>query len=765
MVTPLSVCLANATSTTLITAKQLYAGVGVANSGYPYTETKIGAGVTGYGQIWAAGTSNNWAAAGSLPAEDGHGFILESAVLNLAGKRFVAGNWAPTVRLTSCSSPGLPGGTINCATIVRYSVYRAAGSYDTIVTDIYTGRLIDNTPTTIALPAAAGILASLGAGDVLYIGLWLNVTSMNGGATYVRLNRLSTDTINKTGDPNAKHVTPGYETSTSSNRTVPADAALSATTNITRYIPAAAALVVGNQRVMPSSAALTLLPTAHWTPASSTVTLDAVTGARLLLYNGASARDMTVSASFQVAEDCGLVARYTDSTHFYLLRYSDSERGVYGLSRYGAGRYGMVSYSDGAVGTITIELYNGGAPTILAATTASISRDKPHLVIFTVVRDLLTGYLDGERVIQVADSAMISPGQAGYRYSGASSTLYSFRVEAQGADLEDAPLTVLSKVTLSSDNPMRSPALHSLRVEARDRSLASGALVPDTNYGKQKNAAAILDDVSTLSQCSWRIREGALSFGEAPNGRLLPWLLSSETLLAMSPPQLVRQSPGYRNRHIILSANDTIAMEEERMGDGVRRSWTMTYALDEEPTILLDGTDMSVGIKDEQTGCDFYWTRGSRDIWQDKDGLLLSFANTLDITYVGQTTSDVMAESVEQQQALAALSETSGIVEVVEKANGLSVASAQARADAMIERYARLARAFTCETEHAGAEAGMLAYVFVPEHGITDGSFYLTEVKRTVYEQADGTLRHRYGLKVVEGPNIGNFSKFFVPVT
>jgi hypothetical protein len=765
MVTPLSVCLANAPSTTIATAKQLYAVVGAANSGYSFYETKIGAGVTGYGQIWAGGTSTNWAAAGSLPAEDGHGFILESAVLNLAGKRFIASNWTPKVRLTSVTTPGTGGGTISCSIIVRYSVRRAGGSYDTIAICTLTGQTITGTVTTFTLPATAGVLAAFASGDVLALSIYLNVTALSGGATYVRLNRLSTDVTYKTGDPNAAHVTPGYETSTSSNRTVSADAALSATTNITRYVPAAAALVVGNQRVISSLAALTLLPTAHWTPASSIVTLDAVTGARLLLYNGATARDMTVSASFQVAEDCGLVARYTDSTHFYLLRYSDSERGVYGVAYYGAALYGPARYSDVTAGTITIERYNGGAPTILGVVSARIARDRPHLAIFSVQRDLLTGYLDGERVIQVADSAMISPGQAGYRYSGAASTLYSFRVEAQGADLEDAPLTVLSKVTLSSDNPMRSPVLHSLRVEARDRSLASGVVVPDTNYGKQKNAAAILDDVSTLSQCSWRIRDGALSFGEAPNGRLLPWLLSSETLKAMSPPQLVRQSPGYRNRHIILSANDTIAMEEERMGDGVRRAWTMTYALDEEPAILLDGTDMSVGIKDEQTGCDFYWTRGSRDISQDKDGLLLSFANTLDITYRGQTTSDVMAESVEQQTALAALSETSGIVEVVEKANGLSVASAQARADAMIERYARLARAFTCETEHAGAEAGMLAYVFVPEHGITDGSFYLTEVKRTVIEQADGTLRHRYALKVVEGPNTGSWSKFFVPVT
>src|SRR5881392_3294189 len=100
MSTALTVYTANAASSTLSTSNQLYVVLGAANTGYPFNTTHFGT-ATGYGEIWAQGNSGAWAAAGSLGAATGHGFLLENVRTNLEGQTIVAGNWTPTVRLTS----------------------------------------------------------------------------------------------------------------------------------------------------------------------------------------------------------------------------------------------------------------------------------------------------------------------------------------------------------------------------------------------------------------------------------------------------------------------------------------------------------------------------------------------------------------------------------------------------------------------------------------------------------------------------------------
>ncbi len=215
--TALTVGFASAASTTVSTADQLYVVAGVSTPGFPFVFNFSG-GATGYGQLWAQGNAGGWLAAGSIGSQDGHGFLLENSVLNLEGQTLAAGNWTPTIRLTSMTSSSAPGGTITADIIVRISKRSSGGTYTTIATSTLTGASLTSTATSFNLPAASGAATAFATGDKLYIDVWLNITASTVGASGgVRLNRESNDTTGLTFDPNAQIVSPGYSPSVTIN--------------------------------------------------------------------------------------------------------------------------------------------------------------------------------------------------------------------------------------------------------------------------------------------------------------------------------------------------------------------------------------------------------------------------------------------------------------------------------------------------------------------------------------------------------------------
>lgn len=238
--TSLTVLLADAAATTISTAKKLYSIVGAANSGYPFYATTFGSS-TGYGEIHNTNFTG-WNAGASIGSQSGNGFLWD--VTTLEGQQILSGNWSPTIRLTSMLG-GSPTGTISCSILVRASKYSSGGTYTTIMTATATGQTLTSTATTFNLPATSASAVNFSTGDKLYIDIWLNITGTTGGANAVRLNRLSTDTTNLTGDPNAQIVTPGYQPSATARTQSVASRFLLAL-NHTQSIPARFRLALGH---------------------------------------------------------------------------------------------------------------------------------------------------------------------------------------------------------------------------------------------------------------------------------------------------------------------------------------------------------------------------------------------------------------------------------------------------------------------------------------------------------------------------------------
>jgi hypothetical protein len=203
----LTLYLSAAASAVLTSANQLYHAGQATASGLTYTQLGT---ATGYGEVWAQGTANAWAAAGSLPAPDGHGFFLDDSTLD--NQTLQAGSWNAIVRLVAAlGTSGTLGGSVTADIYERWFRYRA-GVYSLIVQMLLTGQTINNTITNYSL-SGTGVSMDFAPGDKLYSQVDLNVTNAGaGGVTQtIRLNRLSTDTVSFTGDPFAQIVTPGFQ--------------------------------------------------------------------------------------------------------------------------------------------------------------------------------------------------------------------------------------------------------------------------------------------------------------------------------------------------------------------------------------------------------------------------------------------------------------------------------------------------------------------------------------------------------------------------
>src|SRR5260221_13761312 len=92
--TALSLYLSSAASATLSTANKLYSILGTPTG--TSNNTQLGT-LTGWGEIWAQGTTNVWPAGGSSPTPTGHGFLFD--VNTLQGKDLLAGAYSGSLQL------------------------------------------------------------------------------------------------------------------------------------------------------------------------------------------------------------------------------------------------------------------------------------------------------------------------------------------------------------------------------------------------------------------------------------------------------------------------------------------------------------------------------------------------------------------------------------------------------------------------------------------------------------------------------------------
>jgi predicted XRE-type DNA-binding protein len=85
--------------------------------------------------------------------------------------------------------------------------------------------------------------------------------------------------------------------------------------------------------------------------------------------------------------------------------------------------------------------------------------------------------------------------------------------------------------------------------------------------------------------------------------------------------------------------------------NGTRKQWILDRAAAAAPVITVNGVEKTVGIAGVDTGKDWYWSEGSRDIEQDEGAVALPNTATLAITYSGLDRAVAFVENAAEMTA------------------------------------------------------------------------------------------------------------------
>jgi hypothetical protein len=215
----------------------------------------------------------------------------------------------------------------------------------------------------------------------------------------------------------------------------------------------------------------------------------------------------------------------------------------------------------------------------------------------------------------------------------------------------------------------------------------------------------------------------------------------------------------YRNRQYVRAGLGLTASRTETLvGDGTRKSFTLAYPVGATPTtITVGGVGKTIGIREVDSGKDWYYQSGSPVINQDPSASAVGSGVIISVAYEGQYPIIVAAQDDAALTDRATVEGGSGIYdEVIDEPAIADVDSATDRAFGLLRRYARIPRKANIVTVTAGLRAGQLVTVDITQHGLT-GSWLVESVSIRDYNGQ----RVEYQATLLDGEAIGGWQGFF----
>lgn len=301
-------------------------------------------------------------------------------------------------------------------------------------------------------------------------------------------------------------------------------------------------------------------------------------------------------------------------------------------------------------------------------------------------------------------------------------------------------------------------------------------LYPAENVGVIPNAtfvyctvAAALDELVKVASAAgvpyyWQIDQNKqlwfVPYTSVINSTLVDGLQIDDGHASGTAPTVTRANPTYRNTQYVLGGvAQTASQTETRKGDSNITAWTMDYDLATVPTITVNASAKTVGIKGVSTGKDFYWQKGSPVITQDSGGTKLTTSDTLQVIYTGQYPSVYVDQNSAQIAYELGLDGSTGIIEAVEADSTLSsAAEGLSEASTLLTRYSVQGLILQFSTLTPGFDQGQLITVNLPMHGIYNQQLLIESVQAS--DQTDG-YNIWYQVNAVLGPYDTTWVQFF----
>lgn len=270
-------------------------------------------------------------------------------------------------------------------------------------------------------------------------------------------------------------------------------------------------------------------------------------------------------------------------------------------------------------------------------------------------------------------------------------------------------------------------------------------------------ATQVFDRLAERTGCNWWIDPGKVLHFEARDATAAPWSVSSTSPIRNVQVQRHRQE--YRNRQFVKGGRATTDPQTESFhGDGATQTFNVGYPIASAPTVTLNGSSQTVGIRGTDSGKDWYYAKGDRAVTQDSAGTPIGAADTLSVTYQGLYSIVVILKDDEAILDRQTVEGGTGYYDQVDEEPEISnLQAAIEYASDKLRRYARTGRILTFQTFQDGLAAGQILHVELPEHGL-DEDFLIMRVE---FAETEADEFYEWSVEAVSGEAVGGWSQFF----
>jgi hypothetical protein len=294
-----------------------------------------------------------------------------------------------------------------------------------------------------------------------------------------------------------------------------------------------------------------------------------------------------------------------------------------------------------------------------------------------------------------------------------------------------------------------------------DGSLAATSLIQDGllltkavfNY---RTVAEALNELAELSGYSWVIDYRKVLHFFARETNYAPVAITGANARNFSARSTRDQ---YRNRQYLRAGYAlTDSRTESFTGDGTRKVFTLAFPCGKVPSAVeVDAVAKTIGIREVETGKDWYWQKGETTISQDDAAGALASDEILAVTYQGLYPLLVDNRNSPEIAARQAVEGGTGLYEAIQDEPDYDDDSlAIDKTNALLRKYGRIGKTVMFETDVDGFQAGQLVDITLSELGLS-GSYLISQV----------TTRHvagiefRYTVTALDGENLGGWVEFF----
>lgn len=270
-------------------------------------------------------------------------------------------------------------------------------------------------------------------------------------------------------------------------------------------------------------------------------------------------------------------------------------------------------------------------------------------------------------------------------------------------------------------------------------------------------AAEAFNELSQLTGYDWNIDYDKDLHFFSRETNVAPFSLA-DTGPSLYNIKVQRTRAQYRNKQYLRAGMDlTDARTDSFKGDGKNKAFTLNYPCGKAPAVKVNGAAKTAGIKGVDTGKDWYWNKGEKEIVQDDAATATAPTDVIDVTYQGLFPIIIQSQDDQEIIGRANAEGGSGVYEAIESDENIDDETlATDKANSLLRRYGKIPRIVTFETDTPGLAAGQLITVNLTKHNLA-GQFLIESVgARDV-----GGVKLRYSVKALDGEAIGGWTAFF----